>query len=65
MIGYILGQGCNSNWAPEGERRRGRPKQHRGGQWGKKRKEAGWDSWAVVQVASADITICSACFYYD
>ena len=39
IIGYILGQGCNSNWAPEGKRRRGRLKQHRGGQWGKKGKK--------------------------
>ena len=63
MIGYILGQGCNSNWAPEGKRRR--PKTTSRRTVGKKRKEGGWDSWAVVQVASAYIMICSACFYCD
>ena len=63
IIGYILGQGCNSNWVPEGKRRR--PKTTSRRTVGKKRKEAGWDSWAVVQVASAYITICSPCFYYD
>jgi hypothetical protein len=54
MIGHILRQDKSSllnvalTWAPEGKRKRGRPKTT----W--RRMEAGWRSWNVARVVAAD-----------
>ena len=60
MIGHILRQDpkndCNIalTWAPEGKRRRGRPKTTWRRTVEKERREAGWDSWNQVRVIAAD-----------
>ena len=60
MIGHILRQNhdndCNvaMTWAPEGKRRKGRPKTTWRRTVEKERKEAGWTSWAEVRTAAAD-----------
>ncbi len=60
MIGHILRQDQNNDcnvamtWAPEGKRRRGRPKTTWRSTVEKERKEAGWKSWAEARTMSAD-----------
>ena len=60
MIGHILRQDQNNDcnitmtWAPEGKRRRGRPKTT----WRRKveleKEKAGWKSWNEVRIIAAD-----------
>ena len=55
MIGHILSKDCNDDcnvamsWAPEGKRKRGRPKTT----WRRtvERQEVGWRSWEEVRTA--------------
>ena len=60
MIGHILRQDHNNDcnialtWAPEGKRRRGRPKTTWRRTVDKERREAGWKSWAEARTAAAD-----------
>jgi len=60
MIGHILRQDRNNitnvamTWAPEGRRKRGRPKTTWRRTVEKERSEAGWRSWEEVRVAAAD-----------
>ena len=59
MIGHILRQDrendCNVaiSWAPEGKRRRGRPKTTWRGTVDREMREGGWGSWDEVRVAAA------------
>ena len=60
MIGHILRQDQNNDcntamtWAPEGRRRRGRPKTTWRRTVEKERDEAGWTSWAEARTSAAD-----------
>ena len=60
MIGHILRQDQNNDcntamtWAPEGKRRRGRPKTTWRRTVEKERDEAGWTSWAEARTSAAD-----------
>lgn len=60
MIGHILTQDQNNDcstamtWAPEGKRRRGRPKTTWRKTVEKEREEAGWRSWAEARTAAAN-----------
>ena len=57
-IGHILRTSPNSisrtalTWAPEGKRRRGRPRQTRRRTVEKERNQLGWHSWAAVASAA-------------
>ena len=60
MIGHILRQDRNNDsniamsWAPDGKRRRGRPKTTRLRTVENERKEAGWRSWEETRMIAAD-----------
>ena len=60
MIGHILREDQNNNCnvamtpAPEGTRRRGRPKTTWMRTVEKEREEAGWKSWTEVRIVAAD-----------
>ena len=60
MIGHILRQDRNNDskiavsWAPEGKRRRGRPKTTWRRTVEKERKEAGWRSWEETRMIATD-----------
>ena len=60
MIGHILRQDQNSDcnivmtWAPEGKRRRAKPKTTWRQTVEKERAEAGWRSWQEVKTVAAD-----------
>ena len=60
LIGHILRQDQNNDcntamtWAPEGKRRRGRPKTTWRRTVEKEREEAGWRSWAEARTTAAD-----------
>ena len=60
MIGHILRQDKDTDinivmsWAPEGTRKRGRPKTTWRRTVEKERKEAGWRSWNEARTAAAD-----------
>ena len=60
MIGHILRQDHNNDcnialtWAPEGKRRKGRPKTTWRRTVEKERQEGGWKSWSEVRTAAAD-----------
>jgi len=60
LIGHILRQDRNNDcniaisWAPEGKRRRGRPKTTWRRTVEKERKEAGWSSWEETRTIAAD-----------
>ena len=59
MIGHILRQDHNNDcsiamtWAPEGKRRKGRPKTTWRRTVEKERKEGGWKSWSEARTAAA------------
>ena len=60
MIGHILRQDRNNHsniamtWAPEGKRKKGRPKTTWRRTVEKERREAGWSSWDEARVTAAD-----------
>ena len=60
MIGHIMRQDRNNDcnialtWAPEGKRKRGRPKTTWRRTVEKERDEAGWRSWNEVRTVAAD-----------
>ena len=60
MIGHILRQDRENHnntamtWAPEGKRKRGRPKTTWRRTVEKERREAGWNSWDEARVTAAD-----------
>ena len=60
MIGHILRQDHNNDcniamtWAPEGKRRKGRPKTTWRRTVEKERGEGGWKSWLEVRTAAAN-----------
>ena len=60
MIGHILRQDRDNHnntamtWAPEGKRKRGRPKTTWRRTVEKERREAGWKSWDEARVTAAD-----------
>ena len=59
MIGHIRqdhNNDCNIalTWAPEGKRRKGRPKTTWRRTVEKERQEGGWKSWSEVRTAAAD-----------
>ena len=60
MIGYVLrqdrGNDCNIavTWAPEGKRKRGRPKTTWRRTVERERGEAGWRTWEKVRSEAAD-----------
>ena len=60
MIGHILrqdsGNDCNvaMTWAPEGKRKKGRPKTTWRRTVEKERRDAGWGSWNEVRVIASD-----------
>ena len=60
MIGHILRQDHNIDcsiamtWAPEGKRRKGRPKTTWRRTVEKERKEGGWNSWSEARTAAAN-----------
>jgi hypothetical protein len=62
MIGHILRQdrynlmNVAMTWAPEGKRKRGRPKTTWRRTVEKERAEAGWRSWDVARVTAVDRT---------
>ena len=61
MIGHILWKDRNNDcnfamsWAPEGKRRRGRPKTTWRHTLEKKREEAGWNLWEEVRTAATNL----------
>ena len=60
MIGHILRQDRHNlsnvamTWAPEGKRKRGRPKTTWRRTVERERTEAGWKSWDEARAAAAD-----------
>ena len=60
MIGHILRQDHNNDcsiamtWAPEGKRRKGRPKTTWRRTVEKERKEGGWNSWSEARTVAAN-----------